>query len=90
MPRTLRSALARVNLARLLQLGFRDGHGGSGGADRAEEAGLVTFMAGRARLFHLDEQRVAVAIDEGFDETLGMAGGFALAPERFARTRQYR
>src|SRR5688572_2190985 len=39
----------------------------------------------RAVLFHLDPDRVLVAVDAHRDHALTIAGGFALAPEALAR-----
>src|SRR6266850_726227 len=46
-----------------------------------EEASRRTCVACGPRLFDLQEQRVAVAIDEGFDQPLRVSRGFALAPQ---------
>src|SRR5882762_10120338 len=46
-----------------------------------EEASWCTRVAGRACLFDLQQQRVAVAIDECFDQPLRVSRGLALAPQ---------
>ena len=44
-------------------------------------------MAGNALLVDQQQQRIAVAIEAHLDETLDLAGAFALAPERLPRPR---
>src|SRR6266446_446521 len=52
-----------------------------------EKASRRTGVAGGTGLFDLQQQRVAVAIDERFDQSLRMSRGFPLAPQFLPRTR---
>ena len=52
---------------------------------RAKETGFVSFMTGRADLFDLDQQRIAIAIEGDVFDRLGVAAGFAFPPEFLAR-----
>ena len=54
--------------------------------DGAEETGIVTLVTGRAFLFDLDEQHVAVAIERNVTHGLGVAAFLALHPVFLART----
>ena len=52
-----------------------------------EEASWCTRVAGRTCLFDLQQQRVAVAIDERFDQPLRVSRGLAFAPQFLSRAR---
>ena len=56
-------------------------NGGPGRANRPEKAGLVALMTGRARLLHLDEQRVPVAVKRHVLDRLRVPAFLALHPE---------
>ena len=51
---------------------------------RAKETGLVAFMTGRADLFDLNQQRVAIAVEGDVLHGLGVAAGLAFPPEFLA------
>ena len=44
------------------------------------EAGTATSMAGRSLLLDLQQQRIAVAVQVGDEQSLDMAAALALAP----------
>src|SRR5581483_2178249 len=54
--------------------------------NRAEKAGLITFVTGRPDLLDLDQKRVAVAIEGNVLDSLRVAAGFAFHPELLTGT----
>src|ERR1022692_381444 len=74
-----------VDLFRRFELGFGDLKVRALVLNRAEETGLITFVAGRADLFHFNQQRVAVAIKRDVFHGLRMAAALALHPEFLTR-----
>jgi hypothetical protein len=48
---------------------------------RTEKAGLISFMACRTDLLHLDEKRITVAIERNIFHRLGVTTGFAFHPK---------
>src|ERR1035437_10995483 len=77
--------LLPVDLPGRLELFFGDLERRAVTLDRAEEAGLVAFVAGGADLVHLDQKSVAVAVERDTLDGLGVAAAFAFHPELLAR-----
>src|SRR5208282_13833 len=75
-----------VNLPRRLELRLSDLETPAVALHGSEKARLVSLVAGGARLLHLDQQGVAVAIKRNVLDRLGVPARFALHPELLARS----
>src|SRR4051812_13224033 len=81
-----RASLLAVNVARIDQSFFCFGKRLAAITDRAEETAFISLVAGGARLLHLNQQRVAIAIEGDIFNDLHMSARFALDPILLARS----
>src|SRR4051812_8185617 len=77
--------LLSVNLFGRLELRLRDLELLAAVLDGAEETRLIPLVAGRAGLFHLDQQRVAIAIKSNVAHDLRVTAALAFHPEFLPR-----
>src|ERR1043165_2874898 len=80
------SAFLLIHLLRRLQQRLGDLERLALALDRAEKARLITLVARRAVLLHLDEQAVAIAVERDVLDGLRVAAFLALHPEFLPRT----
>jgi len=73
-----------VQFFRRLELRFRGFEGFPIFFNGAEETRFITFVAGGAILFDLNEQTIAVAIERDLLDGLGIPAFFALHPKFLA------
>src|SRR5215213_575932 len=75
-----------VNFFRLLQLRLGRFEIGALFRGRTEKARFIAFVTSGADLFHLNQERVAIAIERHIFDRLRMAARLAFHPELLPRT----